>query len=240
MKRVMAFVIAMTVFSAVVRIAGAQPSEGPPQPPRAPRPAGPLMDELKRMGEDDVRALIETVRMVRLSQELGLNDEQTVLLVRQYNETKEETSKIQMERQEIAKELRELVTAGAPDNEVEKTLDHLIAKDKEAVMMRFDAFERAAAGLTPTQKAKLYVFMGDFEKRMRNLIEKAKAQFREQRSDDMREMMREGGPRRGGGYGGGYGRGEGYGGQGGWRRMPEEQSPPPEDSAPAPESPDQE
>lgn len=236
MKRVTAFVIAMMVFSAMARIAGAQPSEGPPQSSRAPRPAGPLMDELKRMSEDDVRALIETVRMVRLSQELGLNDEQTVLLVRQCNETKEETSKIQRERQEIAKELRELVTAGAPDSEIEKTLEHLIAKDKEAVMMRFDAFERAAAGLTPAQQAKLYVFMGDFEKRMRNLIEKAKAHFREQRSGEMREMMREGGPRRGGGYGGGYRRGEGYGGREGWRRAPEDQPAPAEEESPSPTS----
>lgn len=187
------------------------------------------MNKLKRMDKDDIRELIDTVRMVRLSQELELNDEQTVLLVRQYNKVKEEAAAIRKERREIAKELRELVITGAPQEELEKTLDRLIAKDKEAAMMRFESFERAAAGLTPAQKAKLYLFMGDFEKRMRSLIEKAKAQFRERRGEEMRES----GPRRGG-YGGGYGRGRAYGDRADRRRTPDEQPPSAEEEIPDP------
>ncbi|MEA3364651.1 MAG: hypothetical protein U9Q79_03335 [Candidatus Hydrogenedentes bacterium] len=234
MRPVMLLVIASVAIVLMGPVAVAQPPQAPPPGPRAERPAGPLMQELKRMDQEDVRGLIEMVRMIRLSQELGLNDEETVVLVRQYNAIKKEAGNVQKERQEIAKELRELVTTGAPDNDIEKTLDQLIAKDKEALMMRFDAFERAAAGLTPTQKAKLYVFMGDFEKRMRNLIEKAKAQFREQRGEEMRKMMREGGPRRGS-YGDDrsaeYGERRGAEDRGGWRRGgPKKQPAPPEET----------
>ena len=208
MRRAILVVAAVTAAAALAGVAVSQPSA--PPPPRE-RPAGPLMDELRKMNESDIRSLIETVRMVRLSQELGLTDEQTVVLVRQYNRAKDDAARIQKERQEIAKELRELVRDGAPENTIGERLDQLIAKDKEALMMRFDAFERVASELTPVQKAKLYVFMGDFEKRMRSLIEEAREQFRARGADGVREMMREGGPR-------GFGGREGVErGRGGWR-----------------------
>ena len=133
MRRVMLFAVAVVAALAMGGTAIAQPAVGPPPPPRPERAAGPLFDELNRMGEDDIRALVETVRMVRLSQELGLTDEQTVVLVRQYNETKELAGKLQKERQELARELRELVNTSAPEDALEKKLEQLVAKDKESL-----------------------------------------------------------------------------------------------------------
>ena len=235
MRRVMLFAVAVVAALAMGGTAIAQPAVGPPPPPRPERAAGPLLDELNRMGEDDIRALVETVRMVRLSQELGLTDEQTVVLVRQYNETKELAGKLQKERQELARELRELVNTSAPEDALEKKLEQLVAKDKESLAMRFEAYERVSGELAPKQQAKLYLFMGDFEKRMRNLIETARQQFREGRGEGTREMrLREGGPRRGG-----VGAREGFGGRGGRERdgaaEPEEA---PEQESPAPEKPE--
>jgi transposase-like protein len=199
MKHVLLLAVALMAVVVLTPAAFAQPPDGPSRPPRPPRPAGPLMEQLAGMGEADIRSLVETVRMVKLSRELGLTDEQTVVLVRQYNEAKESGAKLQKERMELARELRELVGAKAPDADIEQKLKQLVAKDRESVAMRLDAFEKAGAPLTPSQRAKLYLFLGDFDKRMRGLIETARKQFREQRGENVREMLRrEGGPRRSG------------------------------------------
>jgi Spy/CpxP family protein refolding chaperone len=231
MRNALILTAILTTAALSLTAAIAQPPEGPPPPPDR-HPRGDLMEELKDMDEQDVRSLIETVRIVRLSQELGLTDEQTVLLVRQFNETKERVAEIQKERQRIAQELRELVESGGPEDEIEAKLDQVVAHDKEAVMARFDAFERISEGLSAVQKAKLYVFIGDFEKRMRSMVERARRLFREER-------FGEGGGFGRGGYGrgrGGFGRGgrEGYEGRGGFGRggrgrRGEEQEPPPEE-----------
>ena len=244
MRHALLLVVAATASVLMTWSAAAQPPTAPPSPPRAEHAAKPLMDELKRMSEADIRSLVEMVRMVRLTQELGLTDEQAVVLVRQFSEVKEETGRIQRERQELGKALRELVNASAPEDQIQKKLDELVARDKESLMKRFDAFERASAGLTPAQRTKLYLFMGDFDKRMRTLIEKAREQFREQRGERMGEpVMREDGPFRRGGpagptprerFGGGRGAAEGRPGA---RRGVEGQ---PLQQAPAPEPPEQE
>ncbi len=114
MKHVLLLAVALMAVVVLTPAAFAQPPDGPSRPPRPPRPAGPLMEQLAGMGEADIRSLVETVRMVKLSRELGLTDEQTVVLVRQYNEAKESGAKLQKERMELARELRELVGAKAP------------------------------------------------------------------------------------------------------------------------------
>lgn len=201
------FFTALMVAGLLAEAAVAQPPEEA-APKQTPRGGSMFMEELKHMGEDDVRTLVETVRMVRLSQELGLTDEQTVVLVRQYNEIKEETARMHRERQERTRELRELVASGASDEKIEATLAELVEIDKRVQMMRFDVFERAAPALTATQKAKLYMFMGDFERHMRLMIERARERFREQRGERSWDgPPREGAPRRGGGTEG-YGRGQ--------------------------------
>jgi len=220
MKHTLPLFVAVVTLGVMGTLALAQPLDGPPRPPRA---AGPLMEQLAGMREADIRSLVETVRMVRLSRELGLTDEQTVVLVRQYNEARENGVKVQRERHELMRELRGLVSANAPESDIDQKLEQLIAKDREALATRLDAFEKASVPLTPAQQARLYLFMGDFDKRMRTLIETARKQLREQRAESARDgFPRQGGLRRGAGDGR-AGRGE-HGRQRGPRPMP--QTPP--------------
>ena len=128
MKHVLLLAVALMAVVVLTPAAFAQPPDGPSRPPRPPRPAGPLMEQLAGMGEADIRSLVETVRMVKLSRELGLTDEQTVVLVRQYNEAKESGAKLQKERMELARELRELVGAKAPDADLELDIMNFIRK----------------------------------------------------------------------------------------------------------------
>ena len=218
MKQTLPLLLAVAILGVMGTVALAQPLDGPPRPPRV---AGPFMEQLAGMGEADIRSLVETVRMVKLSRELGLTDEQTVVLVRQYNEARENGGRVQRERHELMRELRALVSANAPDGEIEQKLGQLIAKDREAHALRLDAFEKASVPLAPAQQARLYLFMGDFDKRMRTLIETARRQLREQRGERAREANpREGRLRRGAGDGR-PGRGEHGRQRGGGRPMPQ-------------------
>lgn len=154
---------------------GAGPAEPAPPPTpesRRPAPGPPPADRAKE--EQDLRALVETVKMARLTKELGLNDEQAVLLVRKYDEVRERLASLNRERQQLLRELREAVRAGKPEAEIERALDKLVAHDRKIAETRTKVYEEIGKDLTATQRAKLYVFMNDFENDMRRLVQRAR------------------------------------------------------------------
>ncbi|MCP4643430.1 MAG: hypothetical protein GY851_23485 [bacterium] len=157
--------------------------EGPPPeggelaaPPHgeapSPRGRGPLRDKWK---DKDISELVEMVMMVRLSNELELSDEETVLLVRRIGEAKKRGAELARERSKVLKDLRSSVQRGDSDEDIEKNLDDLIAVDAKIQSLRFDAFNEAAEDLTVTQRAKLYVFVQEFEANLRKMIAEARS-----------------------------------------------------------------
>lgn len=173
----------------------AQAEPGPPPPGPGPRPAcsepppgmgpgaGPHKGMLMKgvegacmpdLEDRDTRELIEAVMMAKLADELGLNDEQTVLMFRRFRDQKQQMADLGNKRQEALKALKETIKAGAADSEIAAALTKLIETDKAISQVRLDAFEKTADSFTITQRAKLYVFASDFERQMRDLIGKAR------------------------------------------------------------------
>lgn len=153
------------------------PAEGPPPPPAAGRPVPPSdrgKSPMDPQEEQDLRKLVETVKMVRLSQELGLSDEETVLLVRQYDEARARIGAMVRERQQILRHLRDSVRDGKPEAEIQEALDRLIAQDRRVADAKMQVYEKVGQNLTATQRAKLYVFINDFEADMRRMIQRAR------------------------------------------------------------------
>jgi hypothetical protein len=194
---------------------------------------------LKNWRERDVRELIETVMLVRLSKELELDDEKTVLLVRRFGEVKEQAESLAKQRGQALAELKASVRAGDTDEVIQEKLTKLRDLDTQLATIKEDAFQQAASELTVTQQAKLYVFIQEFEDEMRHMIMKAREHYR--RIMGGPPFMSGGQPPRGPGgefgpgrrdfapgrgeFGGGRGRGEfgpgrgGFGpGRGGQRR----------------------
>lgn len=147
---------------------------GPPGPPRGLErgPMGP--GGFDQMGDKDIRELIETVKMVRLSKELGLTQEQTVVLVGQYNEFKAQIEKLNQERQERLRDLKEAVRTDSDNERIQKALDALMEHDAKITETRRAAFNEVGKDLTIKQKAKLYVFLQEFDQDMRRLIQRAR------------------------------------------------------------------
>lgn len=140
-------------------------------------------------GIDDaeLREMVSTIMMVRISRSLELSEEQTVLLVKHVQEMRDEISKVYAERDAAMKALRELVAQdNAGDAEINAKLKELVSIEERRVKAKSDAFDKASAGLTAKQKAKLYLTLQDFEGQMRRMMMRAK----EMGEDAVREKLK--------------------------------------------------
>lgn len=156
-------------------------AKGQEKPPvdrhRGPGMHPPRTDRMNDWQGKEVRELVETVLMVRLSKELELTDEQTVLIVRRLKDAKEKAGDLSRERAEAMRALREAVRRGDSDKEIEECLDRLIEADRKLAGFRLEAYEQAGEGLSVPQRARLYVFVHEFEDHLRHMIAKAREQY---------------------------------------------------------------
>ncbi len=119
------------------------------------------------------RKLLEEVLMARLTRELALDEEQTVLMVRHLAEFRDKMAALRRERMVLSRNLRQAVREGKDEEAIAKVLEEVVAHEAKAAEARreiidFDGFE-----LTTWQKAKLYLFIVDFENDMRRLLKQA-------------------------------------------------------------------
>lgn len=119
------------------------------------------------------RKLLEEVLMARLTRELALDEEQTVLMVRHLAEFRDNMAALRRERMVLSRNLRQAVREGKDEEAIAKVLEEVVAHEAKAAEARreivdFDGFE-----LTTWQKAKLYLFIVDFESDMRRLLKQA-------------------------------------------------------------------
>ncbi|HOJ32539.1 MAG TPA: hypothetical protein PKY35_10060 [Candidatus Hydrogenedentes bacterium] len=157
------------------------PAPGP-KPPGKHEGMGPGMGGPKGhkgpMGPDwedkDLKELIDTVRIFRLSRALELTDEQTVMLMRRYDDLKKQISDLWEKRNQMMEQLRDKVNKNAPEAEIEQVLNDLSKLEEESFYARRDLLKKAGQDLTITQRAKLLLFMQDFERDMRKLLERAR------------------------------------------------------------------
>jgi hypothetical protein len=148
------------------------------QPPPPGPPSGPLdtfgLEPGASVEEKDTRELVETLLMVRLARELGLEKEQTVTMVQRVSETREALQTQRKERQELLNALRNSVQAGEEAAVIQGNLEKVRQHDRAMVETRQRVFDELAQGLTPTQQARLYVFLEDFENQMRQMAQQAR------------------------------------------------------------------
>src|SRR5690606_38144583 len=108
--------IVLLVCGGWVLPAAAQPAAAagaPPERVEESAPAGKSAGERRRTGPgQETRKLLEQVMIARLSKELSLDDEQTVLLVRRFAEQKQEVVSLNRERQVRMRELSAAVADG--------------------------------------------------------------------------------------------------------------------------------
>lgn len=164
-------VVAMSLIAMIAY--GQQPPPPPkdaPAPPVKPAPPAPPSD----WNESDVRELVHAVMMARISRELNLSDEQTVLMMRRFDEHRESLEKIAANRNRALRDLKAAIADNAPDADMQNKLEAVVELDKRQAALRQEAFKNIATDMTPKQQAQMYVFIMDFESHMKRLILRAK------------------------------------------------------------------
>ncbi|HNR35127.1 MAG TPA: hypothetical protein PKO36_08100 [Candidatus Hydrogenedentes bacterium] len=138
----------------------------PPRGPEAPPPAD----------ANSAKQLVQEILTARLARELALSDEQTVIMLKRFTEYRAQLEAFRKERQELTKALRASIAAKEPESQIETRLKALAELDGKVVEYKRSLYDSASEGLTVAQRAKLYVFLSDFENDMRKLIQKAREQ----------------------------------------------------------------
>lgn len=168
---------------------------GPPQDGRpGPRDGGPGAE------------FMAEVMMARMSKELELSDEQTVLMVRRFSDLREKIKNIRRQRGDVTRELDEMLGKATPDAaKTQALLQTIISLDEQVASERKTAFEEISKDLDPVKQARLYLFLDRFEADMRRMIGEARERFQGRRPN--------GPPPREGGPGGEFGPPPGPGGE---------------------------
>ena len=137
--------------------------------------------ETRKAEQQNMQELVQEIMAARLSRELGLNDEETVILLRHLGEYRNQIGAIQKERQETLRSLRPALKANGAEKEIQKSLSRLQDLDAKLQEIKRTAFEKVSAGMSVAQRARLYVFYNDFENEMRRLVQKARERVAQRR-----------------------------------------------------------
>lgn len=125
-------------------------------------------------GRADSRQLLEEILMARLARELALDETQTVLLVRHLTEHRDRIIALRRQRAEKMRELRQAVREGADEARIQGLLDEVVALTEKNANGRMQILEFDAFEMTVWQKARLLVFLNDFESDMRQLLRRVR------------------------------------------------------------------
>lgn len=146
-----------------------------PQKPAA-QPAKAAQDNPPNADGGKTKQLVQEILMARLAHELVLNDEQTVIMLKRFTEYRAQLDMFKKERLELIRALRTSVSAKEADTAIETKLKALAAHDVKVAEYKKNLYDGASEGLSMPQRAKLYIFLSDFESDMRKLIQKAREQ----------------------------------------------------------------
>jgi len=128
----------------------------------------------KKEAIGESRKLLEEVLMARLTRELALEETEAILMVRHMTELRDRMISLRRERSEKMRSLRQAVRESKDENRIDVLMEEVLSvnqktSDAKTDLLNFDDFE-----LTTWQKARLLIFLNDFEADMRRLLNRAK------------------------------------------------------------------
>lgn len=190
-------VVPLLLLIGVLAAAGIVRAQLPESPDEAPPPAEAPTDPAppdRPLADPEMRELIETVRMVHLSRQLGLDSEETVVMVRLFDRAREHAAQLNRERHDEMARLKEALRTDAAEERVQAALDRLIDLDKEIAGLRQRAFEEAGKNLDTRRRARLYILIHEFDADMRRLVDTVRQGRGLERLRQMRERREHANP----------------------------------------------
>jgi len=124
--------------------------------------------------EKDPRAVIEKVRIYRLTQELDLSTEQAMKFFPKLNEFQKIEREFNKQRMDIIFELKALIMSNADDQKISEVVNRFEELQKEKFKKQFAKMKEMWEILTPVQRAKYLIFEDEFNREIREMIKKVK------------------------------------------------------------------
>lgn len=123
--------------------------------------------------EYSIIELIDFMMVVRITKQLGLNDDESLRLFQCIHSTLDEIHRLKWERGAIHHYLRIDLDRGAEDSLVRAKLDRAMEIETELATLIKKLVEEGAKTLETKQEAELFLFSFDFESEITKLIEQA-------------------------------------------------------------------
>jgi len=139
------------------------------------QPLPPAVDEPPPLERREPKELIETLRKVRLIEELKLTDEQSIKFFPKVNELKEARDAFNQQRQALIGELANLLKKGAKaTGEINAEVDKLFELEESFHKKEVSLKKEMRKILTPEQQVRLILFQIRFDEEMRDMIQKVR------------------------------------------------------------------
>lgn len=156
-----AVVLAAAFFTSILPAAEPQPAS-PPDDPSA-----------MRARQQETRKLLEEVLMARLTRELALDEEQTRLITQHLADYRARMAALRQERAQLVRALKQAVRESKDDAAIATLLEQVTSFEGRVVEVRKEMLAFPTLELTAWQKARLYLFVQEFEADMRRLVKRA-------------------------------------------------------------------
>lgn len=124
--------------------------------------------------DQDPRAIIEKVRIYRMSQELDLTTEQAIEFFPKLKDFQKIEQKFVEEKTRVLNELRDKVTQGAPDKDILALLGQFEKAHRRRLENQVETMKALFEILTPVQQAKFLIFQDDFNREIRDILKEIK------------------------------------------------------------------
>lgn len=123
---------------------------------------------------NDPRAIIEKIRIYRLTKELDLTTEQAYEFFPKLNELQKIDQEFRAEQQEILKELEVLIESDSREKEILESLSRYESIFRDRVERQISKLREIREMLTPNQQAKYLLFQDEFEREIRQMIKQVR------------------------------------------------------------------
>ncbi|KPK64841.1 hypothetical protein AMJ83_01320 [candidate division WOR_3 bacterium SM23_42] len=123
---------------------------------------------------NDPRAIIEKIRIYRLTKELDLTTEQAYEFFPKLNELQKIDQEFRAEQQEILKELEVLIESDSREKEILESLSRYESIFRDRVERQINKLREIREMLTPNQQAKYLLFQDEFEREIRQMIKQVR------------------------------------------------------------------
>jgi Spy/CpxP family protein refolding chaperone len=124
--------------------------------------------------EKDPRAIIEKVRIYRLTQELDLTTEQAMVFFPKLTELQNIEKDFAKEKMQILHKLKDLIRDEIDEEEILKTVSRYEAVQKKKFEEQIKKIKEMWQILTPVQRAKYLIFQEEFNREIREMIKEIK------------------------------------------------------------------